>query len=586
MALLMQTPLAYVASLIALIVVATVYLGKWYRNKQIAETTVLNELDGLGKTRVGGNRIEGTVVIAGGSIAGLLTAKVCSNHFSRVLIVEPEAWLSTTAGTVDDTYSTKQGDGKKPNPRTRVQQYISLHNYHVLTLLGLNQMFPSFEAEARKIDPDAIVSADVKFHFNGRPMKAPLGFYKANLPKLLSVARPSYETLLRKFVRKECDNVEFVVGTVTGINLDASHQAVGHGRRVQSVNIRSKDGVETTEPVLLVVDCTGPTMAGLKWINATDKPLQIPKDVYDPKMHYTTCEFEVDPTIMEKVEFPGGYINARAFYVGLPDSRIERRTMLMFRRENHTLQISCGGWDVTDRPRSVDDIRTFLKQIKGAEPIPAYIFQILDALEDNGCDASATFHDDRCRKNILPMLHVIVNRSFWGVAPCYFVKYHEVVDKLPANLISLGDSVMRLNPVRGQGCTKAMVGAATLSGLLHQFQPVFDAHTGTRILPHDFAKKFYKSQFKRIESLWIETKADDYGWDTTVPVEGETLKEGAFLRWYVRNFVNLTTKNEYAATVLFNSSMFIAPASDVIGPKIALMVAWAGLQEYLSSYNT
>lgn len=66
MALLMQTPLAYVASLIALIVVATVYLGKWYRNKQIAETTVLNELDGLGKTRVGGNRIEGTVVIAGG----------------------------------------------------------------------------------------------------------------------------------------------------------------------------------------------------------------------------------------------------------------------------------------------------------------------------------------------------------------------------------------------------------------------------------------------------------------------------------------------------------------------------------------
>ncbi|KZS95627.1 hypothetical protein SISNIDRAFT_408595 [Sistotremastrum niveocremeum HHB9708] len=562
MPLLTGTTLPFIASVIGLITATTLLFGRWYRNKQIAETTVLNELGGLGTQRVDGKRIAGTVVVAGGSIAGLLTAKVCSNHFSRVLVVEPEGWLSTAAGTVDDTYFTKEGNGKKPNPRTRVQQYISLHNYHVLTLLGLNQMFPSFEAESRKIDPDAIISGDVKFHFNGKPMKAPLEFYKGNLPKLLSVARPSYETLLRKFVRKECENVEFIVGTVTGINSDPSHQADGFGRRVRSVNIRSKDGVETTEPVLLVVDCTGPTMAGLKWINAPDKSLQVPKDVYDPQMHYTTCEFEVDPAIMEKVEFPGGYINARAFYVGLPDSRIERRTMLMFRRENSTRKlylISCGGWDVTDRPRSVDDIRTFLKQIKGAEPIPTYIFQILDALEDNGCDASATFHDDRC-------------------PPCYFVKYHEVADRLPTNLISLGDSVMRLNPVRGQGCTKAMLGAATLSGLLHQCQPLLDIHTATQVLPHNFAKTFYKTQFKRIESLWIETKADDYGWDTTVPVEGETLKDGAFLRWYARHFVDLTTKNEYAAAVLFNSSMFIAPASDVISPRIALMVAWAGLK--------
>ncbi|KZT32362.1 hypothetical protein SISSUDRAFT_1066990 [Sistotremastrum suecicum HHB10207 ss-3] len=555
-----EATLPSITSIIALVAAAIYWSGKWYRDKQIAETTVLNELDGLGKTRVEGKRIEGTVVVAGGSIAGLLTAKVCSNHFSRVLIVEPEGWLSTAAGTFDDKNSTKEGNGKKPNPRTRVQQYIAFHNYHVLTLLGLNRLFPSFEAEARKLDPIAIIPAD------------------GDLPKMLSVARPSYETLLRKFVRNECHNVEFVAGTVTGINLDASHQVAGLSRRVQSVNIRSQDGIETTEPVVLIagklffsfsnytaevciLDCTGPTTAGLKWITAVDKSLQVSKDVYDPKMHYTTCEFQVDPSIMEKVEFPGGYSSGRALYVGVPDSRIEHRTMLMFRREHNTLQITCGGWDVTDRPRSVDDIRIFLQQIKGANPMPAYIFQILDALETNNCDLSATFHDARC-------------------PPCYIVKYHEVLDRLPTNFIALGDSLLRLNPVRGQGCTKAMVGAAILSDLLHKCQPEFDANTGSQVLPHDFAKNFFKEQHKRTESLWIETKADDYGWDTTVPVEGESLKEGAFLRWYGRNFVNLTTKSEYAALILFRSSMFIAPGSDAISPYVALLVAWTGLKEY------
>ncbi|KZT32113.1 hypothetical protein SISSUDRAFT_584852 [Sistotremastrum suecicum HHB10207 ss-3] len=557
-----ETTLPYFTSVIALIAAATYYLGKWYRDKQIAETTVLNELEGLGKTRAGGKGIEGTVVVAGGSIAGLLTAKVCSNHFSRVLIVEPEGWLSTAAGTFDDKNSTKEGNGKKPNPRTRVQQYIAFHNYHVLTLLGLNRLFPSFETEARKLDPIAIIPADVNFHYNGIPLKVPLKFYRGDLPKMLSVARPSYETLLRKFVRNECHNVEFVAGTVTGINLDASHQVAGLSQRVQSVNIRSEDGIETTEPVVLIADCTGPTTAGLKWITAVDKSPQVSKDVYDPKMHYTTCEFEVDPAIMEKVDFPGGYSNGRALYVGVPDSRIEHRTMLMFRREHNTLQIICGGWDVTDRPRSVDDIRTFLQQIKGAQPMPAYIFQILDALESNNCDLSATFHDARC-------------------PPCYIVKYHEILDKLPTNFIALGDSLLRLNPVRGQGCTKAMVGAAILSSLLHKCRPELDANTGSQVLPHDFTKNFFKQQHKRTESLWIETKADDYGWDTTVPVEGETLKEGAFLRWYGRNFVNLTTKSEYAALILFRSSMFIAPGSDAISPYVALLVAWTGFKEYL-----
>ncbi|KZS94231.1 hypothetical protein SISNIDRAFT_549413 [Sistotremastrum niveocremeum HHB9708] len=548
----------------ALVVVAVLHvalasgpIAKWRRNKSIEEITAINELPYLGKPRLSGKRIDGTVVVAGGSIGGLLTARICSTHFSRVIVVEPEAWLSTKAGISHDVPESK-GDGKKPNPRARVMQYNAIHNYHVYTLYALRELFPNFDAEARKIDPDAIASSDIKLYVGGRHLKAPHGFYKGDFPMHFSVNRHTYETLLRKLVKRDCDNIEYVTGTVVGINTITSSTR----DRVESAIIRSKDGVETIEPTLLVVDCTGPASAALKWVSTPAKPLQVPRDTYDPKMFYTTCEFKVDPAAMAKVPIPGGYANSRVILVYTPDPRIARNTLYIFRREHNTVQIACGGWDMHERPRSIDDIRTFISQIKGAEPFPSFVFPFLDALEENNCGASATYFDTRC-------------------PPCHSIKYHEVADMLPSNLIALGDSVMRVNPVRGQGCTKAMIGAATLSGALQRCEPIFDQSSGRDILPHDFGMTFWKRHNKRIASLWVQTKADDYNWATTVPVEGETLKKGAFLRWYGRNFLNVAYHNERIAAVLHNSSMFIAPGTDAISPDIAIRVVWAGFKEFL-----
>ena len=63
------------------------------------------------------------------SIAGLATARVCHDHFERVVIVEPEAWLATEEGWKPDSDPTKR-------VRVRVLQYQALSgDLHPTSLL-------------------------------------------------------------------------------------------------------------------------------------------------------------------------------------------------------------------------------------------------------------------------------------------------------------------------------------------------------------------------------------------------------------------------------------------------------------------
>ena len=58
------------------------------------------------------------------SYAGLATARICHDHFERVIIVEPEAWLATVEGW---KLEQKGEPTQKTKTRARVMQYQSLH---------------------------------------------------------------------------------------------------------------------------------------------------------------------------------------------------------------------------------------------------------------------------------------------------------------------------------------------------------------------------------------------------------------------------------------------------------------------------
>ena len=61
---------------------------------------------------------------ASSSIAGIITARICHDHFERVIIVEPEAWLATKDGWKPDAKPTQK-------TRARVMQYQSLNGAFV-----------------------------------------------------------------------------------------------------------------------------------------------------------------------------------------------------------------------------------------------------------------------------------------------------------------------------------------------------------------------------------------------------------------------------------------------------------------------
>ena len=112
--------------------------------------TVVPDLAKAG-TRRAGKLYPGTAVVCGGrcathapahcarfskarrSIGGLLTARVCADHFERVVVVEPEAWTFTDEARDPprDIVRDVEKDSTKyrtvQSSRSRVYQYGSIH---------------------------------------------------------------------------------------------------------------------------------------------------------------------------------------------------------------------------------------------------------------------------------------------------------------------------------------------------------------------------------------------------------------------------------------------------------------------------
>lgn len=74
-----------------------------------------------------------------------------------------------------------------------------------------------------------------------------------------------------------------------------------------------------------------------------------------------------------------------------------------------SVQFACGGFDLADRPRSIDDVRTFVSSLNGLDHAPSFLYDIFDALlemEEAGWDLDARYSDVRIRKSRSCYLHI------------------------------------------------------------------------------------------------------------------------------------------------------------------------------------
>ncbi|KIM76599.1 hypothetical protein PILCRDRAFT_12650 [Piloderma croceum F 1598] len=190
-----------------------------------------------------------------------------------------------------------------------------------------------------------------------------------------------------------------------------------------------------------------------------------------------------------------------------------------------------------------------------ASLIPGWFFEVLDIL--NEIDDQAVKSRVRCSASI-------------------FTRYHDAKD-LPANFIAIGDSIMKLNPIFGHGCTQAVLGVAALDSTLRKACCTEVGSKAPPFLPANFSRDFFAAQRTKIEPIWDTTKIVDYGLPTTVPIPGESLSSGALIRWYQRRFQLLVFTDKDACSAIWHVRSFLAPQIDTIQPSLVLKVLWIAI---------
>ncbi|KAI0338097.1 hypothetical protein BDW22DRAFT_810294 [Trametopsis cervina] len=526
--------------LLALLVLCVLYPigGRLIRGYLLRRFTAVDELPLLGVGRA--QKMNGTAVVCGGSISGLLAARVCADHFVNVVLIDPE---------LSEIQRTK--------PSTRIAQYDSLHGYLTFVLDGMRRLWPKFDAEL-KAAGGHVAAGDVKPFFGGTLLPAPYEEYAARaqpLPETMFARRPVLENVLRKLLLGAPSNVRTLVGSVRALSVRERDGTP----RVGAVLVRGADGREVSldEPEL-VIDCSGDSQAGLKWLKKCGYAMS--PDIrleYDQKLRYVTVTFTVDKALSETLAIPGGYENAGWIYTFVPDYNVGNAGFVLGKMDNDTMQLCCGGWGDVALPLEPDAIEGYVRSCKGREDVPEWLVDVLRELIKHG---EPTFKPLKIR-------------------PCSYIRYQDV-SGLPSNFVALGDSFLQLNPIYAQGCSKAMMGAITLNSLLAKVAPL--ASAGARVLPEDFSRSYFRHVGDHGDALWESTKTFDYGFSTTRPVKGETLQSGSFARWYLDMFIEAALKDKTCASAMWHVRMLLAPPTDMFTPSILWRVASHALSARLS----
>jgi 2-polyprenyl-6-methoxyphenol hydroxylase-like FAD-dependent oxidoreductase len=201
-------------------------------------------------------------VVIGGSMAGLLAARVLADHYKQVTLIERDVFPAI-------------GEHRKGVPHGR-----HVHGLHPRGREILDELFPGFTdslAAAGAVRCDAL--ADLRFQIWGHQLvKAPIG-----LPALLA-SRPFLEGHIRELVRA------LPQVTVLGGHSAAGLTATADRRRITGVKVDGSAVIEAE----LVVDASGRGSRTGLWL--TDLGYQAPaEDRIDIGLGYSTRSYRLRP---------------------------------------------------------------------------------------------------------------------------------------------------------------------------------------------------------------------------------------------------------------------------------------------------
>jgi 2-polyprenyl-6-methoxyphenol hydroxylase-like FAD-dependent oxidoreductase len=355
----------------------------------------------------------GHAVVIGGSMAGLLAARVLASHFELVTIVERDRLPA------------------EPVPRKGVPQ---AHHVHALLPRGrliLEDLFPGFTEDMQAA---GALLADV-----GRDLAwlTPAGWgvnFDAGIPFVMG-SRGLIEWVVRHRVAA-LPRVAFLQGRdVTGLLQDA------HGTGVAGLRMRRRgaDGQEAADEVIhadLVVDTSGRSSRAPEWLEAIgySRPEET---VVDGRIGYASRIFE--PSRNRRFDFKGLFVQAAP-----PDVL---RSGLVFSIEGGRWLVTLIGLGGDHPPTDEQGYLEFARSLRTS--------RLYEAIKDaTPCSPILGFRKAENR-----------------------LRHYERMRRAPENFLVVGDAACAFNPVYGQGMTAAAIGVMTLARCLREQlrrQPGFD----------------------------------------------------------------------------------------------------------------
>ena len=203
-------------------------------------------------------------IVAGGSIAGLLAARVLADHFERVTVLERDVI------------------GGRAEPRTGVPQGRHVHALLLRGRMIIETLFPDITSDL--CDRGAMLldaGEDIAWHHSGGWRTRPDFSFR-----ILSMSRPLLEGMIAQRVR-ELPNVTIVEGARIG-------GLVGDGNgRIAGIRLHGSEenGSETTVRADLVVDALGRGSRMSRWL--ADLGMPTPRtELLPAQVAYATRLFE------------------------------------------------------------------------------------------------------------------------------------------------------------------------------------------------------------------------------------------------------------------------------------------------------